>query len=151
MTGAVIITVFRFSCPPIGCPARPPRNSYEAERRQVALEVISITHRMTRLATVRSPVARRLRNILLAADGRDARLPRRLAKNLAEKDIVYRDGWSMDGSTAVARWPPKPGVAQAENLDPDSGLAFRLVVPERHKTRALAAAACFPDPRYASY
>src|SRR5215213_1343685 len=95
-------------------------DSYEAERRQVALGVISITHRLTRLATVRSPVARRLRNILLAAAGWDGRLPRRLATNLAEIEIVYRDGWSVDSSTAVRRWAPKRGVAQAENLDPAS-------------------------------
>jgi 2-polyprenyl-6-methoxyphenol hydroxylase-like FAD-dependent oxidoreductase len=120
-------------------------DSYEAERRQVALGVISTTHRLTRLATVRSPVARRLRNILLAAAGRDGRLPRRLATNLAEIDIVYRDGWSADGSTAVGRWAPKRSVAQAENLDPASGPAFRLVVPEGHEGQVLAAAARFPD------
>jgi hypothetical protein len=125
--------------------AGPLLDSYEAERRQVVLGVISTTHRLTRLATVRSPVARRLRNILLAAAGRDGRLPRRLATNLAEIDIVYRDGWSADGSTAVERWAPKRGVAQAENLDPASGPAFRLVVPEGHEGQVLAAAARFPD------
>jgi hypothetical protein len=90
-------------------------------------------------------VTRRLRNILLALAGRDGRLPRRLATNLAEIGIVYRDGWSADGSTAVARWAPKRGVAQAENLDPASGPAFTLVVPEGHEEQVLAAAARFPD------
>ena len=119
-------------------------DSYQSERRQVALEVISTTDRLTRLATVHSPVARRIRNILLAVAGRDGGLPRRLATNLAEIDIVYRDGWSADGSTAVGRWAPKRGVAQAENLDPASGPAFMLVVPEGYEEQVLAAAR-FPD------
>jgi hypothetical protein len=90
-------------------------------------------------------VARRIRNILLAVAGRDGRLPRRLATNLSEIDIVYRDGWSSNGSTAVGRWAPKRGVAQAENLDPASGPTFRLVVPKGHEGQVLAAAARFPD------
>jgi hypothetical protein len=90
-------------------------------------------------------VARRLRNILLAVAGRDGRLPRRLATNLAEIDIVYRDGWSADGSTTVGRWVPKPGVAQAQDLDPASGPAFTLVISEGHEEQVLAAAARFPD------
>ena len=73
-------------------------DSYEAERRQVALGVVSTTHRLTRLATVRSPVARHLKMLLLAVAGLGGRLPRRLAANLAEVDIVYRGGWSADGS-----------------------------------------------------
>ncbi len=90
-------------------------------------------------------MARCLRNILLAVAGRDGQLPRRLATNLVEINIVYRDGGSADGSTAVGRWVPKRGVAQAENLDPASGPAFRLVVPEGHEGQVLAAAARFPD------
>ena len=89
-------------------------------------------------------MARRLRNILLAVAGRDGRLPRRLATNLAEIDIVYRDGWSADGSTTVGRWVPKLGVAQ--DLDPAaSGPAFTLVISEGHEEQVLAAAARFPD------
>jgi 2-polyprenyl-6-methoxyphenol hydroxylase-like FAD-dependent oxidoreductase len=36
-------------------------DSYERERKQVAREVVATTHRITRLATMRSPVARRVR------------------------------------------------------------------------------------------
>src|SRR5919206_1059048 len=69
-------------------------DSYERERRPVAREVVSTTDRLTRLATLRSPLARRLRNAGLQLAGRTDSLPRRLAINLAELDIVYRDGWS---------------------------------------------------------
>jgi 2-polyprenyl-6-methoxyphenol hydroxylase-like FAD-dependent oxidoreductase len=119
-------------------------DSYEAERRQVALGVVSTAHRLTRLATVRSPVARRLRNALLAVAGLTGPLPRRLAANLAEVDIVYRGGWSADGSNAVGRWIPEGGMAAAENQDTASGPAFGLVVPEGHEAQVLDAAARFP-------
>jgi hypothetical protein len=119
-------------------------DSYEAERRQVALGVVSTTHRLTRLATVRSPVARHLRNALLAVAGLGGRLPRRLAANLAEVDIVYRGGWSADGSNTVERWIPEGGKTAAENQDPASGPAFRLLVPEVHEAQVLDAAARFP-------
>lgn len=58
-------------------------DSYERERRPVAQEVVSATHRITRLATMRSPVGRRIRNLLISGAGRSGRLPRRLARNLA--------------------------------------------------------------------
>ena len=119
-------------------------DSYEAERRQVALGVVSTTHRLTRLATVRSPVARHLRNALLAVAGLDGRLPRRLAANLAEVDIVYPGGWSADGSNTVERWIPEGGRKAAENQDPASGPASRLLVPEGHEAQVLDAAARFP-------
>ena len=104
-------------------------DSYEAERRQVALGVVSTTHRLTRLATVRSPVARRLRNALLAVAGLDGRLPRRLAANLAEVDIVYRGGWSADGSNNVGRWIPEGRMSATENQDPRLGTRVRAPGP----------------------
>ena len=114
-------------------------DSYEPERRAVAQGVLTTAHRLTRLATMRSPVARRLRNVLLAVAGRVGRLPRRLAANLAEIDIVYRDGWSLDGSTAVERWAPKHACV-SRGVDP----AFGLVVPEGHEAGAAVDAARFP-------
>lgn len=119
-------------------------DSYDTERRQVALGVVSTTHRLTRLATVRTPVARCLRNALLAVAGLDGRLPRRLAANLAEVDIVYRGGWSADGSNTVERQMPEGGMTAAENHDPASGPAFGLLVPEVHEAQILDAAARFP-------
>jgi len=114
-------------------------DSYEPERRAVAQGVLSTAHRLTRLATLRSPVPRRLRNVLLPVAGRVGRLPRRLATNLAEIDIVYRDGWSLDGSTAVERWAQKHACV-SRGVDP----AFGLVVPEGHEAGAAVDAARFP-------
>ena len=114
-------------------------DSYEQERRQVAMEVVSTTHRLTRLATLRSPVARRLRNVLLAAAGRSGRLPRRLATNLAELDIVYHNGWSLDGSTVVERWTPRSDGA-APDLDP----ALRLVISKGYESQATAVTGRYP-------
>jgi 2-polyprenyl-6-methoxyphenol hydroxylase-like FAD-dependent oxidoreductase len=114
-------------------------DSYERERRQVAQGVLSTTDRITRLATMRSPVARRLRNLLIAGAGRGGWLPRRLASNLAEIDISYQNGWSVDGST-VERWAPK-----GDGSIPSSDPVFRLVVPEAREARALADAARFPN------
>ena len=115
-------------------------DSYERERRPVAREVVSMTHRLTRIATMRSPVARRIRNALIAGAGRSGWLPRRLATDLAQIDTVYRDGWSVDCSTVVERWASK-GDGTAPGLD----LAFRLVVPESHGAQAIAGTARYAD------
>src|SRR5215210_5685337 len=92
-------------------------DSYERERRPVAEGVVSTTDRLTRLATVRSPLLRRLRNALIPIAARAGRLPRRLAKNLSELDVAYRDGWSVDGSKTVERWAPK-GQGALSGLPP---------------------------------
>lgn len=113
--------------------------SYESERRAVAREVVSTTHRLTRLATMRSLVTRSLRNVLISAVGRGERLPKRLATNLAEIDVSYRNGWSVDGSTTVERWAPKH-----EGVAPDLDPTLRLVVPENQQEQAIADVARFP-------
>jgi len=113
-------------------------DSYERERRPVAKGVVSTTDRLTRLATVRSPLLRRLRNALLPLAGRAGRLPRRLAKNLSELDVAYPAGWSVDGSKTVERWAPK-GQGVLSGLDP----ALALLVPEHQEKRAAEDAARF--------
>jgi hypothetical protein len=114
-------------------------DSYERERKQVAREVVATTYRITRLATMRSPFARRVRNVLLSGADRTGWLAGRLARNLSEIDIVYRNGWGIDGSTAVECWAPNGDGALA---GPDS--AFRLVVPSAHAGDAAAAVTRFP-------
>ena len=59
-------------------------DSYEATRRPVALDVVSTTHRITRAATARHPVARAMRNTLLGVVGRLPAAQRKLAMNLSE-------------------------------------------------------------------
>jgi hypothetical protein len=113
-------------------------DSYERERRPVARGVVSTTDRLTRLATVRSPLLRRLRNALIPIAGRAGRLPRRLAKNLSELDVAYRAGWSVDGSKTVERWIPN-GQGALPGLDP----ALALVVPEHQGRQAAEEAARF--------
>jgi 2-polyprenyl-6-methoxyphenol hydroxylase-like FAD-dependent oxidoreductase len=114
-------------------------DSYERERRPVARGVVSTTDRLTRLATVHSPLLRRLRNALIPIAGRAGRLQRRLAKNLSELDVAYRSGWSVDDSKTVQRWAPK-GQGGLPGLEP----ALTLVVPEHLGKRAAEDAARFP-------
>jgi hypothetical protein len=113
-------------------------DTYERERRPVARGVVSTTDRLTRLATVRSPLVRRLRNALFPIAGRAGRLPRRLAMNLSELDVAYRAGWSVDDSKVVERWALK-GQGALQGLDP----ALTLVVPEHQGKRAAEDAARF--------
>jgi flavin-dependent dehydrogenase len=113
-------------------------DSYERERRPVAQGVVSTTDRLTRLATMRSPLARRLRNVMITIAGRAGRLPRRLAKNLSELDVSYRAGWRVDGPKTVERWATK-GYGAIRDLDP----AFRLVVPRVQQEQAAADVARF--------
>ena len=57
---------------------------YEAARRPVAAGVVALTHRMTRLATMRSAPQRTLRNAVLRVLGRVPAVQRTLAMNLSE-------------------------------------------------------------------
>lgn len=58
-------------------------DSYETERRPVAAGVLSLTHRMTRMATVEHRLPRRLRNLALSVFGRIPAVRRRMAMNLS--------------------------------------------------------------------
>ncbi|MEH0516687.1 FAD-dependent monooxygenase [Streptomyces sp. B21-079] len=62
-------------------------DGYEAQRRPVAQRVVAFTHRMTRLATTRSSVARSVRNIALPLLAHTP-MPKKLATELAE--LNYR-------------------------------------------------------------
>jgi 2-polyprenyl-6-methoxyphenol hydroxylase-like FAD-dependent oxidoreductase len=115
-------------------------DSYGRERRPVAQGVVSTADRLTRLATMRAPLARRLRNLLIPMVGRIGRLPEKLAKNLAELDIIYADGWSVDGSTRLERLVPQGGGALGE---PDP--ALRLLVPGGLEAQAVAAVRDYPE------
>ncbi|MFC4535002.1 FAD-dependent monooxygenase [Sphaerisporangium dianthi] len=64
--------------------------SYEAERSPVAAQVLKGAHLQTRLWTVRSPVARFLRDRLLSTLGRTGILQRRFIPQLAQDDLDYR-------------------------------------------------------------
>jgi 2-polyprenyl-6-methoxyphenol hydroxylase-like FAD-dependent oxidoreductase len=59
-------------------------DGYEHRRRPIAQEVVRFTDRMTRAASLRSPVARRIRNIALSTALRSPYVQRGLALRLAE-------------------------------------------------------------------
>ncbi|WP_030961422.1 FAD-dependent oxidoreductase [Streptomyces sp. NRRL S-378] len=63
-------------------------DGYEAARRPVALRVVALTHRMTRVATTRNRILRAVRNTLLPVLARVPALRVRLATELAE--LNYR-------------------------------------------------------------
>ncbi|MFE1901843.1 FAD-dependent oxidoreductase [Streptomyces yangpuensis] len=63
-------------------------DGYEAARRPVALRVVALTHRMTRVATTRNRAVRAVRNALLPVLARIPALQLRLATELAE--LRYR-------------------------------------------------------------
>ncbi|MFD9080221.1 FAD-dependent oxidoreductase [Streptomyces erythrochromogenes] len=63
-------------------------DGYEAARRPVALRVVALTHRMTRVATTRNRALRAVRNTLLPVLARIPALRTRLATELAE--LRYR-------------------------------------------------------------
>ncbi len=69
-----------------------------------------------------SPVGMVPEEVDVAMVGRIGRLPEKLAKNLAELDVAYADGWSVDGSTRLERLVSQGGGALG---DPDP--ALRLV------------------------
>ena len=59
-------------------------DAYEQERRPVAASVLRLTDRLTRVALLRSPVFRLLRNRTVSALGHSARFRRKLALELSE-------------------------------------------------------------------
>jgi 2-polyprenyl-6-methoxyphenol hydroxylase-like FAD-dependent oxidoreductase len=98
-------------------------DSYEAERRPVALEVVRLTDRLTRAATARSPLATALRNRALRVLGRAPAFRERIALNLSELATSYAHGRGRPGR--------RPGDRPKANLPPPlpGGAVFRLVVP----------------------
>jgi 2-polyprenyl-6-methoxyphenol hydroxylase-like FAD-dependent oxidoreductase len=59
-------------------------DAYERERRPIAEGVLRLSDRLTRVALLRSPVVRLLRNRTVAVLGRSARFRQRLALALSE-------------------------------------------------------------------
>ncbi|MFI5892810.1 FAD-dependent oxidoreductase [Actinoplanes sp. NPDC051513] len=66
-------------------------DGYEARRRPVAAEVVALTHRMTRIATLRSRPLIALRNTVLPLVGKVPAVRRGLAMNLSELSTIHRE------------------------------------------------------------
>jgi 2-polyprenyl-6-methoxyphenol hydroxylase-like FAD-dependent oxidoreductase len=62
-------------------------DAYEARRRPVAVAVVAMTDRLTRVATARNPVARRFRNTVLSLAGRSSTVQRTLAMKFSELSV----------------------------------------------------------------
>jgi 2-polyprenyl-6-methoxyphenol hydroxylase-like FAD-dependent oxidoreductase len=62
-------------------------DDYESVRRPVAAGVLAMTDRMTRAATVGNPVARAIRDTVLAVAGHNDSVRRRLAMSLSELSV----------------------------------------------------------------
>lgn len=67
-------------------------DEYELTRRPIAVDVVATTHRITRAATARNPLARAVRNTALGVVGRIRPIREKLAMNLSElsTDPGYR-------------------------------------------------------------
>ena len=61
-------------------------DDWAARRHEIARKVVGLTDRMTRAATLQTPVARSLRNMVLAIAGHIPGVPDRIARLLAELD-----------------------------------------------------------------
>jgi 2-polyprenyl-6-methoxyphenol hydroxylase-like FAD-dependent oxidoreductase len=74
-------------------------DAYEAQRRPVAAGVVAMTDRLTRAATARNPVVRKIRNTVLTLAGRSATVRRKLAMDLSE---LSTDGTRTHPATHAA-------------------------------------------------
>jgi 2-polyprenyl-6-methoxyphenol hydroxylase-like FAD-dependent oxidoreductase len=99
-------------------------DTYEAERRPVAQEVVRAAHRLTTLATMHGRARRTVRNAALGLAGLLPAVPRTMAENLSELAISYATGSGRRGTRAGDR-------ATADLPAPPPGApVYRLVVPE---------------------
>lgn len=97
-------------------------DSYTLERGQVGAMVLHNAARLTRLATMRNPLGRLVRNTVAGLLGRFAAFRRRLARALSELDIHYPNS-PLNGEDSGRRWA-RHSVRPGDRL-PD----VRLPVP----------------------
>ena len=83
-------------------------DDYQSIRRPIALDVVATTHRLTRAATARHPVARAVRNTVLGVAGRIRPVQRKLAMDLSElsTDPTRRTGAAGPRRPPVSRSAP---------------------------------------------
>ena len=108
-------------------------DTYQAERHPVGAMIVRGAGRVTRLATLRSPSAQRLRNRVIATVTRLPPLQRAIVDLLCEVSINYRGGpLSRDARRLTARLAARLGGVRAGERLPDaelresSGAAVRL-------------------------
>lgn len=108
-------------------------DTYEAERRPVAQDVVRAAHRLTTLATAHGRFRRTVRNAVLSIAGQLPPVPRAMAQNLSEIAVGYATGRGRPGTRvgdrATVDVPASPAGAPV----------YRLVVPEHLPHDRLAA------------
>jgi 2-polyprenyl-6-methoxyphenol hydroxylase-like FAD-dependent oxidoreductase len=83
-------------------------DSYGAERRPVADEVLTVTHALVHYGTMSHPLKRRVRDVVVPALGRSAAIQRRAARRLSQIYVSYPPG------PLVRRLPPAGRLPLAE-------------------------------------
>jgi 2-polyprenyl-6-methoxyphenol hydroxylase-like FAD-dependent oxidoreductase len=97
-------------------------DSYSTERSAVGDLVLRNAGQLTRVATLRNPIGRRIRNLLARVLGRITAFRRSFARGLSELDIRYQNS-PLNGETNGRRWS-RSGIRPGDRL-PDT----RVLVP----------------------
>ncbi|WP_280234314.1 FAD-dependent monooxygenase [Nocardia cyriacigeorgica] len=93
-------------------------DSYESERSPIAREVVQAADRQTKLWTVRSPVGRFARDLVLSGLSRSGLLEKRLVPTLAQHDLDYRSSPVVSehgGRRALGRALPEVALIEAHD------------------------------------
>ena len=111
-------------------------DSYGAERRPVAEDVLRLTHALVHYGTISHPVKRRVRDVVVPVLGRSAAIQRRAARRISQVYVTYPD----------AVWPacPTPAAARpAGQRMPDSPSAPAAGPPRCTRLCAAAGTCCW--------
>lgn len=92
-------------------------DSYHAEREPIARAVLRMTDRLTRLATLENPLARRARNLLLSWLAGIESVEHRIVEDIAELNIDYRRSPIVDGSNGGQLHEGPPAGARAPDAE----------------------------------
>ena len=107
--------------------------SYHLERHPVASSVINLTDRITRMATVRSSVAQRVRDVVLPMVSGIDFVGEKIADRLAELDVSYRNSPIVEndggGRTKAGERAPDAELRDDEN---QARRLFELFRAPRH-------------------
>ena len=104
-------------------------DSYGAERRPVAEEVLALTHALVRYGTMSHPVQRRVRDVVVPAVARPAVVQRRVARRLTHVYVSYPPGPLTRPDRG--RRGPRPGQRMPDIEISADGTA----AGQRHRTR----------------
>ena len=108
-------------------------DSYGAERRPVAEEVLGLTHALVRYGTITHPVQRRVRDLVVPAVARPAVVQRRVARRLTHIYVSYPPGpLTRPGR---GRRGPRPGQRMPDievRADGTAGTLHRVLRGGRH-------------------